>query len=343
MYIVFQELLLFIILEILKMIEGICNAFNYLFGGINISNEDNTTYILDYLFANNTLNNTFNIIILFSLLIGGILSIISLIKNMINNSKSIVTIISQFFISIILVFMTSMMSLLTVTMTNNIFVSLNRILNIKYDINIGYKILDICTIDYNNLYSINEINFNIHNIKYIFGDQLYESYRLYPISWENNGCINPNTFLYLPCLITSIIVLFSFLYCAISLAKRLYEIILLYFIMPVSVFTISLDNGNRFKLWTSLFLKKILTTFIIYISLFLFIFLYELIITRYVHGSSYDIRILNLIYICGGALLMPLSQRILRILLNDTSIIKKITLVKEIFKKNVDVYNGELK
>ena len=107
MYIVFQELLLFIILEILKMIEGICNAFNYLFGGINISNEDNTTYILDYLFANNTLNNTFNIIILFSLLIGGILSIISLIKNMINNSKSIVTIISQFFISIILKYLAS--------------------------------------------------------------------------------------------------------------------------------------------------------------------------------------------------------------------------------------------
>ena len=113
--------------------------------------------------------------------------------------------------------------------------------------------------------------------------------------------------------------------------------------MYTYTFTISLDNGNRFKLWTSLFIKKILTTFIIYISLFLFIFLYEIIISRYVHGSSYDIIILNLIYMCGGALLMPISQKILKILLNDSTIIKKVTLVKEIFKKNIDIYNGELK
>jgi len=343
MYIIFQELLMFIILEILKMIEGICETFDYLFGSINIYNEENIMYILDYIFVNNTLNNTFNIIILFSLLFGGAISVISLIKNMITNSKNIIFIISQFFLSLILVFITSMASLLVVALTNTIFASFNQILNINYNIDIGYKILDICAMDYNNQFSINEINFNIHNINYIFGDQIYASDRLYPIMWENNGSINPNTFLYLPCLITSIIVLFSLLSCAISLAKRLYEIVLLYFIMPISLFTISLDNGNRFKLWTKLFIRKILTTFIIYISIFTFVLMYKLISTRYVQGISYDMRILNLIYISGGALLIPISQKILKTLLNDNTLIRKVSSVKEIFKRNINVYNGEEK
>ena len=325
---------MFLILEFLKIIDGITKIFNYLFGNINIGNEEHEIYILTYLFENNTISNTFNCIILISIMIGGIYCVISIIKNMYQNDSNISEIISKFIVSLISMFITSVLTILIVIITSKSFVIIADIFNINTNTSIAHNILDICVFDYNNYYNINDVNFSLHSINDLLGDYVYETYQLMPIEWKNNGIINPNTFLYIPCFIASLVVLYSYLYSAVMLSKRLYEIILLYLIMPISIYTITIDNGNRFKIWISLLMKKIFITYIIYISLFVFSILYEYIIKRYVHGYSYEIRLLNLIFMMGGSLIIPLSQKLLITIFGDISISKNIVLLKKILKKN---------
>ena len=122
MSIFFQEILMFLILEFLKIIDGITKIFNYLFGNINMGNEEHEIYILTYLFENNTISNTFNCIILISIMIGGIYCVISIIKNMYQNDSNISEIISKFIVSLISMFITSVLTILIVIITSKSFV-----------------------------------------------------------------------------------------------------------------------------------------------------------------------------------------------------------------------------
>ena len=111
MYVYFQELVISIIIEILRLIEGIYHIYQYLFGSTDIANNGNEIYILEKVFNNYEISNIFNCIILISILIGSIYSVVSIIKNAINNNNTISTILCNFMISIIMVFVISLISL----------------------------------------------------------------------------------------------------------------------------------------------------------------------------------------------------------------------------------------
>lgn len=334
MYVYFQELVIIIILEILRLIEGIYHIYNYLFGSTDITNNGNDTYLLDQLFNHNEISNIFNCVILISILLGCIYSVISIIQNAVKNNRSISSIISNFVISILIIFIISLVSLIMIDITNEGFRTICKIFDVDLNINIGHQILDICVMDYNNSYSINEIDFNAINSKVLLGDQIYASYQLFPVNWKNNGYINPNSFLYLPCLITSIIVLFCNIYIAIELVKRVYELVLLYIVMPITVFTITIDDGYKLKQWIKLFIKKLLLVYAIYISIYLFIFIYQYLTKVYIHFNTYEFKILNLLFIIGGSLLVIVSQKIFNMLYKEKILIKQKNKKGETYENN---------
>ena len=72
---------------------------------------------------------------------------------------------------------------------------------------------------------------------------------IWPTSWKCNGMVNPNTFMYLPALIAGIALTIALIIAVLNLAKRVYEIVFTYFTMPISMSTLPLDDGARFKNW----------------------------------------------------------------------------------------------
>lgn len=73
--------------------------------------------------------------------------------------------------------------------------------------------------------------------------------------------VNPDKFMYLASMIASIGTVIAMIVAVLNLAKRVYEIVLLYIIMPVSMSTMSLDDGARFKVWRETFITKIVVAY----------------------------------------------------------------------------------
>ena len=73
--------------------------------------------------------------------------------------------------------------------------------------------------------------------------------------------VNPDGFLYLPSLIAGIALLLSLITAVLNLAKRVYEIIVVYLVMPVSLSTLPLDEGARFKIWRETLITKIIIAY----------------------------------------------------------------------------------
>ena len=197
---------------------------------------------------------------------------------MLTNKQNISSIISKFFTSMITTLIVSIIFIIIISISNVLLNLLINILNIDQSQNISKLIFDNCVVNYFNYYSINEIDFSTITTSNLLGSYSFNNNLIYPSSWDLNGMINPNNFRYLPSLITSIIVLTSLLISIITLIKRIYKIVLLYIILPLSLSTIPLDDGLRFNNWRREFLKQLLIIFSITFSLNIFYLLLPILI-----------------------------------------------------------------
>ncbi len=121
--------------------------------------------------------------------------------------------------------------------------------------------------------------------------------------------VNPNTFMYLPALIAGIALCIALIIAVLNLAKRVFEIIYLFFCMPVSMSTLPLDDGARFKNWREQFLTKIILAYGAVLSVNVFVLLLPLIQQMSISGASGFANAIFLIFmIVGGAMIIPAGQ-----------------------------------
>ena len=109
---------------------------------------------------------------------------------------------------------------------------------------------------------------------------------IWPTSWKCNGMVNPNTFMYLPALIAGIALAIALVIAVLNLAKRVYEIVFTYFTMPISMSTLPLDDGARFKNWREMFVTKIVLAYGAVLAVNIFALLLPLINQMHIDGVS---------------------------------------------------------
>lgn len=320
MLIFIQELLLVLILSILKMMQGLLNILHYVFGISNVTYNNHSANIIELLIDDQNINYYLYCIILVAILVGGVFSIISIIKTIILNKKSISNILGKYIITLITLFITLFIIVLLVKISNSFFKLIIEIFSFGYNIDISNTIFDLSVLRWNHHYNINDINILETNYKDIYGTYLFESYQAFPLKWNNDGYINPDRFMYLPCLITSCIILTSLLYCCYQLIRRIYEMVLLYIVMPISIFTISFDDGIRFKIWLELFIKKLFMSFSVFISINIYIFVFSIIKSIKLYNLSlYENNLFFLLFIAGGSLLLPSTNKLFSLVLKDNN------------------------
>ena len=143
----------------------------------------------------------------------------------------------------------------------------------------------------------------------IFGDYNTVAFGIWPKSWKCNGMVNPNTFLYLPAMIASIGLGIAMLIAILNLAKRVYEIVFLYIVMPMSMSTLCIDDGARFKIWRETLITKILLAYGAVFSVNIFVLLLPIISNMRIEGMGGFGNSLFLIFmILGGATVIPAGQ-----------------------------------
>ena len=123
------------------------------------------------------------------------------------------------------------------------------------------------------------------------------------------GMVNPDKFLYLPSLIAGVALAIALVVAVLNLAKRVYEIIFMYFVMPMSMSTLPLDDGARFKTWRETFITKIVIAYGTVFSVNIFVLLLPLITRMRIDEiSGFGNSMFLIFMIVGGAMVIPAGQ-----------------------------------
>lgn len=309
MLIFFQELILLLFLWFLKVIDGIMEIFSAISGVTDVTYQGKRVNIIEFIVGDSTVGTIFWCVFILAVGLTCIFTIVALVKNMIANNRNITTIIGKFFLALLGTLAMVVVVILGILISNAILVLVSEIFEIGNTTKLSNSIFNACVGDWVNGYSINEINVSTLSVRKIFGDYNTAAFGIWPTSWKNNGMVNPDTFLYLPSMIASIGLMIAMVVAIINLAKRVYEIVLLYIVLPVSMSTIAVDDGARFKIWRETFITKIVLAYGTVFSVNIFILILPIISKMKIPGVSNFANSMFLIFmIIGGALVIPAGQ-----------------------------------
>jgi hypothetical protein len=100
---------------------------------------------------------------------------------------------------------------------------------------------------------------------------------------------------------SGLILLILFALAAIRFVQRLFDVILLYVISPVSVSTIPVDDGARFKLWREMLISKVLSAYGIILAMNLFFLIVPQVNRIQFYNDGFSNGLIGLLFVIGGA------------------------------------------
>lgn len=307
------------------MIDGILSILDVTYSLTEFNYDFNSVNMLDFFINNSVIENLFWNIFIFTVGLVSISTIIGIIKVIIKNNSSILKILSKFLLAIVATLIVASFIIIVIMLSAKIIEWLKDIFNIDLNFSLSKLIFNNSVVEWYNNYSITEVDLSNITVNELLGD--YQKNPLLPEKWLHNGMINPDSFQYLPCFITTIICLISLFLFVINIIKRTYEIILLYLIMPVSISSLPIDDGRCFKNWLELFVNKIVIIYSSILVLNLFFFIFPIINEFKINGDN------------NGLFKLLIVNSSIIFLFTGTLLFKKIIKFKEL--NNILVINNE--
>lgn len=307
MLIFFQQLCLLLFLWLLKLVDGLMEIFSAISGITDVTYKGEKVNIIEFLAGDSTVNTIFWCIFILAIGLTCIFTIAALIKNMINSQRNVSTIVGKFFLALLGTMAMLTVLFLIILISNSLLVLVSQIFQIGNTTKLSSALFNACAGDWINGYSVSEFDISRLGVKEIFGD--YTTGFVFPDKWKYNGMVNPDKFLYLPSLIAGIALAIALVVAVLNLAKRVYEIIFMYFVMPMSMSTLPLDDGARFKTWRETFITKIVIAYGTVFSVNIFILLLPLITRMRIDEiSGFGNSMFLIFMIVGGAMVIPAGQ-----------------------------------
>lgn len=109
----------------------------------------------------------------------------------------------------------------------------------------------------------------------------------------------------------SIVIMVMFVMSAVSFIQRIFDIVLLYIIAPVSVSTIPVDDGNRFRIWRDMIISKVLGAYGIILSMNLFFIIIPQVSSIVFFDDSFKNGIVKILFLIGGAFAVTKSNLVI--------------------------------
>lgn len=309
MLIFFQELIMLLFLWFLRLIDGIMEIFSAIAGITDVTINGQKVNIIEYLIGDSTVGTIFWCVFILAVGLTCIFGIVALVKNMIANNRNISSIIGKIGLSLLGTMAMLTVVILGILISNSVLTLVSEIFQIGNTTKLSNALFNACVGEWLNGYTVAEVDITSCSVSKILGDYNATAFGIWPTSWKGNGMINPDTFLYLPSMVASIALMIAMVVAIINLAKRIYEIVLMYIVMPVSMATLPLDDGARFKIWRETFVTKIILAYGTVFSVNIFVLLLPLISKMHVDGVGGFGNSLFLIFmIIGGAMVIPAGQ-----------------------------------
>ena len=307
MLIFFQQLCLLLFLWLLKLVDGLMEIFSAISGITDVTYKGEKVNIIEFLAGDSTVNTIFWCIFILAIGLTCIFTIAALIKNIINSQRNVSTIVGKFFLALLGTMAMLTVLFLIILISNSLLVLVSQIFQIGNTTKLSSALFNACAGDWINGYSVSEFDISRLGVKEIFGD--YTTGFVFPDKWKYNGMVNPDKFLYLPSLIAGVALAIALVVAVLNLAKRVYEIIFMYFVMPMSMSTLPLDDGARFKTWRETFITKIVIAYGTVFSVNIFVLLLPLITRMRIDEiSGFGNSMFLIFMIVGGAMVIPAGQ-----------------------------------
>lgn len=117
----------------------------------------------------------------------------------------------------------------------------------------------------------------------------------------------------------SIVIMVMFVMSSITFIQRIFDIVLLYIISPISVSTIPIDDGDRFRVWRDMMISKVLSAYGIILSMNLFFIIIPQISSITFFTNSFKNGIVKILFIIGGAYAVTKSNLVIAQLTGNTA------------------------
>ncbi len=309
MLLFFQQLGLQLFLWLLQLIDGIMELFNAISGVATVSYQGQKVNILELIIGDTVVANIFWCIFVLAVGLTCIFAIVGIIKNILANNRNLSSIVGKFFLALL-----GTMAMLAVVFLGIMIAGaglslIAQIFQIGNTMKISNAIFNACVGDWINGYSINGIDVTSLSVSDIFGTFNSALFGIWPTSWKMNGMVNPDTFYYMPALIAGCGVTIALMIALINLAKRIFEVVYLYFCMPISMSTLPLDDGARFKNWREQFVTKIILAYGAVFSVNVFAIILPIILQVHIDSlNGFGNAMFMIIMIIGGAMVIPAGQ-----------------------------------
>ncbi|MBR4003062.1 MAG: hypothetical protein IKI95_03215 [Clostridia bacterium] len=117
----------------------------------------------------------------------------------------------------------------------------------------------------------------------------------------------------------SIVIMVMFVMSAVTFIQRIFDIVLLYIISPVSVSTIPVDDGNRFRIWRDMTISKVLGAYGIILSMNLFFLIIPQVATITFFADPFKNGIVQILFLIGGAFAVTKANLVIAQLTGSTA------------------------
>lgn len=306
MLIFLQELVLQLFLWLLQLIDGIMEIFSAIFGVATVTYHGEQVNLIELLVGDSTVGAIFWCIFILAVGLSCIFAIVGLVKNMVANNRTVSGVVGKFFLSLLGTMAMLVVVVLGILIANSVLQLIANIFQISNTTKLSTALFDACAGDWINGYSEAEFDVSSLTVRDIFGDYNAALFGIWPTSWKCNGMVDPNKFLYFPSLVASIALGIAMIVAIVNLAKRIFEIVFLYLVMPVSMSTLAADDGARFKIWRETFITKVVLAYGAVFSVNVFVLILPLLSQMSIDGIGGFGNSLFLIFmIIGGAMVIP--------------------------------------
>ena len=306
MLIFLQELVLQLFLWLLQLIDGIMEIFSAISGVATVTYYGEQVNLIELLVGDSTVGAIFWCIFILAVGLSCIFAIVGLVKNMVANNRTVSGVVGKFFLSLLGTMAMLVVVVLGILIANSVLQLIANIFQISNTTKLSTALFDACAGDWINGYSKAEFDVSSLTVRDIFGDYNAALFGIWPTSWKCNGMVDPNKFLYFPSLVASIALGIAMIVAIVNLAKRIFEIVFLYLVMPVSMSTLAADDGARFKIWRETFITKVVLAYGAVFSVNVFVLILPLLSQMRIEGIGGFGNSLFLIFmIIGGAMVIP--------------------------------------
>ena len=311
MLIFIQELVLQLFLWLLQLIDGIMEIFSAISGVTKVTYHGEQINLIELVVGDSTVGTIFWCVFILAVGLSCIFAIVGIVKTMVANNRTVSGVLGKFFLSLLGTMAMLTVVVLGILMANAVLQLVSNIFQISNTTKLSTALFNACVGDWINGYSAAEFDVGNLSVRDIFGDYNAALFGIWPTSWKCNGMVNPNTFLYFPSLVASVALGIAMIVAIINLAKRVFEIVFLYLVMPVSMSTLAADDGARFKIWRETFITKIVLAYGAVFSVNIFVLILPLLSQMKIDGVDGFGNSLFLIFmIIGGAMVIPAGMNL---------------------------------